>query len=598
MANVRLSENAALEKRRRERSADGGALVDLRIDVVYDGELLVSAGGRWDRRLADFDGEAETAVEIEPHPGQLKSILWFIDWLGVHAGRRDEPPPMPEEGDDEISTDPAEVFSALLAGGRRGGKTWIAALMCAIYAVQFPGAIVWVVNPSDSKHDEVRRYMSLLLAPEWITRETQADGWELVNGSAIMLKSAYVGADPDAIKEGEANLVWMNEGQKMAERVYVVARGAISDHSGLVLVCANPPVEAKDQQWVGDFAADAAALRRASHYIHLNPLDNPKINRRALLAMSRELDERSFRIEVLGEFLGPEDAVAYNWIRTPGGNERAMPQPTWVRDGNSIRQIACPVTGLLDVTSEFLELEEEGENLTDLVGLDVQVHPHIGGPVYRFYAPPEARVHRDTVIAWIVDEIVVEGGDEVDWSAQAYAQGYKPSSTLIICDATGEYQHSRRRNADSPPPDWKGKGSFDIVRQEGFQHIVPPSRRFRKKNPDIVDRVRAFTSMIAAGIGGTKKRRLFADRDRAPKTCRSIREWKTVHGKPSRSDDAAHLGDASSYPMVRLFPRILRSGKPGGVDKVTQLVDKPASLAALLGPSPTPRRIGRPPRGL
>lgn len=575
MARARLSEGEVLEKLRRENDPGGGAIVDMRIDVEFQDEIVLSVGGKWDRRLGDFDGEAETGITVYPHAGEMKAIMWFASWLAIHAGRRDDPP-APESDDHlaHVTCLDDEVYSAMLAGGRRGGKTWTGALFCALYAVMFPNAIVWIINPNDTKHDEVRRYMGELLAPEWIARQTLADGWELINGSALMLKSAYVGADPDAIKEGEVHLAWMNEGQKMVERVYIVARGAIADHSGLVLVCSNPPVEAKDQQWVGDFAADAQAKRRASVYHHFNPLDNPHINRNALLTMKRELDDRSFRIEILGEFLGPEDAVAYNWVRTLDGNERPVPElddPYWT-----------------DVTAEFLELEEEGEGLIDLVGLDVQVHPHIGGPVYRFFAPRDKAPTRDTVVVWGVDEVVVQGGDETHFCAELMHKDYDPDTTLIVCDATAEYQHSRRRQADSPPPEWKGKGSFDIIRQEGYRHIVPPSRRFRRKNPDVIDRIRSFTSMIESA---TRRRRLFLDPDRCPMTCKSIREWPTVHGKPSRVHEAAHLGDAASYPLVRLFPRILRSGKPGGVDNVTQRVDQDPSA-----PPRRPRGFGPPPK--
>jgi len=586
------TETEQIERLRREGEVGGGALVDMRIAVVFEDEIVLDVGGLWDRRLGDYDGDAESCVVVRPHVGQIHTVLWFARWLAVHAGRRDDPPSM-EDYDENAVTPDDEAFSAMFAGGRRGGKTWIAAVCCAIYAVMFPDAIIWVVNPNDNSHDEVKRYMSELLAPEWIARETAADGWELINGSAIMLKSAYVGADPDAIKKGEAHLVWMNEGQKMAERVYVVGRGAVADHSGLVLICANPPVEAKDQQWVGDFAADATAKRRQAAYHHFNPLDNPHINRAALMSMKREVDERTYRIEILGEFLGPADAVAWNWIRTDDGNERPMPRPTWSRG----MQLPCPVTGLLDVTSEFLELEEEGSGITDLIGLDVQVHPHIGGPIYRLYAPADVRPNRDNVLAWIVGEVVLEGGDEADWCDELERRKFDPDSTLIVCDASGRYQHSRRRNADSPPPTWTGKGSFEIIKNAGYRNIVPPSRRM-KKNPDVIDRVRAFTSMISTASG---KRRLFADRDQAPMCCKSIRDWPTVHGKPSRSHEAAHLGDASSYPIVRLFPRILRSDKPGADDPIVQRVDRMDHRPKFLGPPPAagrPRRGGRPERGL
>jgi len=547
MAKARLSEAAALERRRRERREGGGAVVDMRIDIEIADEIVLSCGGRWDRRLEDFDGEAQTRVLVTPHEGQVDTVLWFRSWLMVHAWRRDHPPDFNPD-DEETVTPSDEVFSALLAGGRRSGKTYIAAVLCAMYAIQFPGAIVWILNPSNEKHDEVRRYMSQLLMPEWISRETQADGWELINGSMLALKSAYVGADPDAIKEGEAHLVWMNEGQKMAPRVFVVARGAISDRSGLVLVCANPPVETKDQPWVGDFASEAMDGRRAAVYHHMNPLRNPHINRRALLAMRKETDARTYRIEVLGEFLPPSTNVAFNWVRTADGNERRMPGP-----GSPWR----------DVTAQFLRMENIGDGFTTVLGMDFQVLPHMGGPALRIYAPSDQDPTRDNVVVWGVGEIVIEG-DEEDWCQAAHAAGYDPDLTVIVGDGTGEYQHSRRRTTDSPPPQWSGRGSFDIIRGGGFPHIIRPDPRIRRNNPHVLDRCRALTSLIENSEG---VRRLFLDPILCPKTCAALHAWPTVHGKPSRTHEAAHLGDGLSYPLVRLFPRLLRSGTQCGSDK-------------------------------
>lgn len=552
------SERESLARRAAEREPGGGLRVDLALNFYLgDGdECLLSVGGLWDREIEDFDGDAERGVPIRIHPGQLDAVRWFASWLPVHAARRNNPP-APADDDDELVVDPTEVFSAMFSGGRRGGKTWIAAALCAAYAVAFPDAIVWIINPSrgkdDSKPNEVRRYMARLLAPEWIARETYASGWELINGSSIMLKSAYVGADPDAIKEGEAHLVWMNEGQKMAKRVYTVGRAAIADKSGLVLICANPPVEAKDQQWVTDFAVDSAAGRRASVHLEFDPRNNPMINRKALLSMRHELDERTYAIEVLGQFRAPIDSVAYNWNRMH--NEKAAPGP------DSMYR---------DVTDEFMQLCEEGEGIVNVIGADMQVVPWMGGPVYRFYAPIDKIVTRENVLAWIVDEVILEG-DELAWCAELHRREFDPATTLIICDGTAEYQHSRRRDTDTPPPEWLGRGSFDLIRGCGFRNIVPPSRRLRRKNPPIQDRVRSMTSMICSATG---QRRLLCDSKKAPISAKSIREWKTVHGKPSRAQEAAHAADGVSYPMIRLFPRILRDDNPASVDPIIQRVDR------------------------
>lgn len=590
------------ELQRRMHAGVDVDLVEMRFDIIIcdcercaprlrkmhrdPGELLLSAGGLWNRRLNEWEGDVDACQDapvLRVHPGQIAATEWWAKWLGIHAGRRDSPPPLelddlgeeidPDEAGEGVNTDPLKVYSALLSGGRRGGKTyWAFAGAVVSYAVQFPEAIIWALSPArgkdDTKPDEIRRAIAPMLHPTWIRRQTIATGWELINGANIMLKSAHAGADQDAIKEGKANLVVLNESQKMSKRVYVVGRGAISDQSGMVLCCANPPVEVKDQQWVADFASDTDAGKRASVHIPFDPMENPHIDRRALRAMMAEVDERTFDIEVRGIFRAAADAVAYNWSRTH--NERAAPRPEPIPGGG---QRPCPRTGLVDVTADYLRSIDLYEGITNLIGMDFQVHPHMGGPVYRLFAHPGQVPNHDNVILWGVDELVLSG-DEVQWSAFAKERGYDPRVTVIVGDGTGEYQHSRRGTADTPPPDWKGRGSFSILQGEGWTNIVRPDPKIHRNNPHVLDRVRAMTSLIQTA--DKKRRRLMLDPDRCPKTCKSIREWPTTNGKPSRTHEAAHLGDGLSYPIVRLFPRLMRSGNTGpGGDHVTQRVDLP-----------------------
>lgn len=579
----------AQERLRRESDEGGDRFVSMRLifrDEV-ERDVPFQVGGRWDRRanknLGAFSGTTQKGYVIHFHPGQRKAVEWFATWIAAHRGRRDNPPAMPEFDLEafQVDTDPAHAYSALFAGGRRAGKSWIAVAFAVAYAIAFPRAIVWLVAAAatDKDLDELRRYVACFCPPEWVESQTTT-GWELANGSSIMLKGAY---KSEGLKTGEAHFVLLNEGQKMTARTYTVARGAVVDRSGLVLVCANPPVEAGDQQWVTDFAVEARAHTRASVYVHFNSLLNPHIDRRALLSLKADVDERTFRIEVLGEFMGPKDAVAYNWIRLE--NEKTAPALTTGWGG--------PRFG--SVTEEFLREIEEGDGISHVVGLDVQRFPYIGGPIYEFFGEPTI----DRVIAHVTDEVVLEGGDEVDFCDVLREKGYDPSSTLIVCDASGRYQHSRRRSMDQPPPEWHGRGSFDVIRSEGFTRIVPPSRR-TKKNPEIVDRVRAFTSLICSGTG---VRRLFVDPKLAPHTCKAIREWKTKHGTPSRTQYEAHLGDGASYPIVRFLPRVLRSdpgsGKPGHVDPIVAKVDRPAPagdaptlriVPPTSGPAPSRRR--------
>lgn len=560
-----------LELRRRERTADGDRLVDLRLDFVDEttGDLLLSVGGQWDRRLRKFtDALALTRSVIRVHPGQRRAVEWFRIWLDVHADRRDTPPPFDAAKIDEylahLATEPAEVYSALFAGGRRAGKTWIAVALAVAYAVHFPDAIVYLVGPDESDWKELRGYATGSIADHWLESAT-AERWVLVNGAALNLKQAY---NPEALKEGRADLIVLNEGQRMQERAFHVARGNTVDRSGLVIVCANPPTKRGDQQWVADFAAEASRGERAALYVEFDSLQNPHINRHALLSLTGDMDERSADIEIFGRFLAPEDAVAYNWSRLD--NERPP-----------------PATG--DITAEFLERVGEGAGVRQVIGIDVQRFPYIVGVVYRIFAGEGGERDPGRVRAWIVDEIALKGGDEDALSDAMIDRGYKPRETLLVVDASGQYQHSRRRSLDTEPPQWRGRGSFHVFKTNGFRRIVAPQRK-RADNPPVVERARAFTALVHARATG---RRLFADPKRAPYTCKAIREWKHVHGAPSRAQDVAHAADAASYVAIRLWPRRTTRQRRGGRDPVTEAVDRAAGRSPPPAP-PGPDRDRRP----
>lgn len=574
-----------IERRRRENENDGERFVPLRLDLEDEttGDLALTVGGRWDRRLQAFAGTAEERVVVKFHPGQRTAVEWFRGWLEAHIEKRANPPPPPTEaeiaaifsGELSVDTDPNHVYSALFAGGRRGGKTWLAVRLAVAYAVAIPNSIVWLVAPEEDGYSELDRYARATIAEAWLQYETAGGGWRLCNGSEIHMKSAY---DPDGLKEGRVDFVVLNEGQRCKRRALEVLQLAIADVGGLVLVCANPPTEAGDQPWVTDFAAEAQAGHLAAVFVQFDPTKNPHIDQRALLAFAAGNDQRTVEIEIFGMFLAPKDAVAYNWLRL----ENEKPPPA--------RE--------LDVTEAFLRAVEEGEDIDRVVGIDVQQFPYMAAAEYKFFGTPT----RAEVRAWIVGEVALEGGNEESLSDAMYARGWDPARTLLVVDGTGEYQHSMRRSMDSPPPSWSGRGSFDIFRQEGWRRIVTPDRRFRRKNPPIQDRMRALTSMICSsgiGTGGIGTRRLFADPKAAPLCCKTMREWKTVNGKPQRVANLAHMGDGVSYVISRLFPRRLRSGNPRRVDPAALNVDKPEPIVrnAPAAPAPQPARPSSTPRG-
>lgn len=483
------------------------------------GQRIARFGGRFDKRTREYVGDAPVSRVIQLHDGQLAAAHWFREWLAEHLGvvQRNGPP----------------TYQALFAGGRRGGKTnFMSAAVCA-YVTAVPDSKGWLVAPSDSFYEELIGYVEDTWPKWWY----QSLGWPhwtffLGNGSKLTLRSGFT---PRKLKKGRADIIGVNEAQQIKEQSLATLSGSIVDVGGLVMSAANPPDVGDEGTWVADFAHECErGIRNHARYFFFNPRDNPFIEQEALEALRETMSEHEYRIQVLGEFLLPPDAVLYAWDRV--SNEMPVPR------------IA------VDVTDEFTR-HFEGRGFADIVSVDVQNFPWISAVRWRAIRNPDYPNDITQAFLWGVGEVFEEQGDEVDVANELKAIGCDPERTLVICDASCDWQQQKRKE-ELQRAKYRGKGSMDIFRGEGFRWVVPPDR-YMDANPDVADRCRAANARICTASG---RRLVFLDPDKCDKTCGSIRHWKTVNGKPSRHSKYAHGGDAVSYCIWRFFPRRRKAG--------------------------------------
>lgn len=512
-------------------------------------EIVLEVGGRWDRRAKDYRGEAERVRAIGVHPGQIEAMRFFAGWLAGHIA-----------GD---VPDAERIFSALLAGGVRSGKTWLACLIAVCYAVAIPGAIVWIVDPSNVRAEEVEDALDSLLPRHWFNKlGAPWFRYRLANRSKIVIRSGY---DADGLKIGDADLVVLNEAQQMAERVFAIARGRIAAAGGIVIGAANPPTKAIGN-WVGDWATDAQAGLRRSVYFHIDPLDNPHIDQEPLLSMAEELDPRTFDIEVRGLFLNATETTLHNWDRRV--NERPPGYPPLIDP--KLDRVRDPKRDPAnrEITREVLRLLE-GRDFDRAVGVDMQRLPHMASAEMRFWENPLApwsahgRDWLDWCHAWLTADVTIAAADEYELASAWLAAGWDPNRTLLVADASGKWQFAAREPmaVQKLKEETKGRGSWDVFRQMGFVHIVNPDREL-EKNPDVIERCRATTSRIATKAAGPRGQNfLFAD-PKLRDLCKAIRMWPTKGGQPMRTSQFAHRGDVVTYLVQRFFARRTRPAGP------------------------------------
>jgi hypothetical protein len=511
-----------IERRRREAGQESDRFVDIDLTLsARTGEQLIRVGGRWDRRAKRYVAGSGRTRALVVHEGQLEAARFLATWFKEHL--TDVRRPAEER-----------IFSTMLGGGQRSGKTWLGVAAALTYAVARARSIVWIVSPAERDHEEVQDYLRTMMPRPWY-RELGAPWYRyrLPNGSKIVLRSGH---EPDKLKKGDADFVVLNEAQQQAERAFAICRGRIAASGGMVLVVANPP-ESDIGQWVGDFAVEAQDELRQARFFHLDPLDNPHIDHAPLMAMAKEFDQRTFDVEVRGLFLGERNAALYNWSRAD--NERVAPE-----SGDITR----------DLTRAL-----EGREYDRVIGVDVQKFPFMAAAEFKFFENPLAR-HAPEVfewaLMWCTSSLVLRAADEADLATAWLEAGFNPDRTLIVCDASGEWQFAERdpTKVQELREKVRGRGSFDVFRSMGFRHVVKPDRD-SEKNPDVIERFRGATSRICTAQRGPFGQRFLFSDPRNKELNRAIRSLGTRHGKPDRTSKWSHGCDAFTYPVHRLYPR-------------------------------------------
>ncbi len=467
-------------------------------------EALIRVGGKWDRKLKRYVGPADKVVALGLQPAQIDAARWYAAWLrGYVRGKH--------------TADTERVWSVLLAGGRRGGKSDLAvkALMLFLIAVAGNGdaAMVWAVSAIIDKTQELRDVIDRELPADWYRYSEELCRYTLVNGSRLWLLSGF---KPDRLKRGRADVVLVNEAQEFPERVYALVRPATADTGGLVMLTANPPSNPIGQ-WVLDAYEDAKAGRRRMKLFEIDPKLNPFAVPESLADLKHELDEITFRKEIGGEFLPIGDRVLYAW---------------------SSKESIRPLDGAEDVTGAFTQ-KHFGRAFPDIIGADFQRTPYMAAVQFRAYRDPADPAGEP--LLWAVGYWAPEETDEDGLIDVLERDGLSAERTVVIADASGEWQDAERT---------RGRGSYDVFRRRGWRYIYPPDAN-SKRNPDIIERVTVANARIKDAAG---KRHVFSvpANDQLNK---SLRDWENKGGRPHRRSRHAHLADAFSYPLYRFYPR-------------------------------------------
>ena len=470
MPHVSLREVRASLQRR--RSTD--RFVDSLLVVVdHEGAEVFRAGGRWDRLLCEYVGEADpfvvTLQESQQAVGRA-AARWF-------------------DAVDRGDNDRARV---LLAAGERGsGKTWfLAGPFLVACALKWPGHWQFGVNLTSPQRRECVEAIREASRPDWIARQSddlRDPFMAFTNGSMVGWASAQ---NPKRLRQAKLPIrhVLLNEGQDQAERNFINAIGAIRNVGGIVSIATNPP-----QQGAGDWvvtlwqAIESEELGRRGEIYHLDAKLNRAVDQAALSDISAILNAVNAEAAAADEggrmkLSGPICYKNFSALPLHKGGHVGEPPPAPLLGSPPWR----------DVTREkTAEKMDGGEGYPYIIGEDFQKRPGIVGVACKLFEVE--RVWDDlplpagSLVMWAADQINCQG-DESSWSSALERKGYSPhgetvngrktQKAMIVGDGTGARQNAAHR--------WELPNSYRALTAEGWT-VIPPqrTRKGKPENPSV-----------------------------------------------------------------------------------------------------------------
>lgn len=530
-------------------------------------EELCEVGGRWDRRLKRWAGLAQSVqiVRVPRGSDQEQPARWLAEWFrrrarGIVGDHWDEPSMIPGPTPVEFR----RVWTLMLVGGRRGGKSHLAVVSLVMFAVLSPRAQIWAISPTQEETDELEQAARSLMPLRWFVETTGRTAkvltFRFYNGTRIRFLSGH---KPRNLKRGRCDLALYNEGQNMSKAGWEKLHGAIADRAGMIVIACNPPDEPIGR-WIEELYELARARKLEAEAFHLRGSNNPFVTAKVLEAMRAGVDDVTARKDIDGEMGVPiGDTVFHAWS-----------------DAQTIRPVPAD---FVDVTAECSK-KKLGRAAAYVIGMDFQKDPHMVAAVLKFFRDPTDPA--GDPIPWVVDEFVVPDTNEEGlldaieakgrWTrAGALADdGYRgwteaaddaaaPVHCAVVMDASAWWQDGEHA---------KGKKSDLRLRARKWVHLYRPQED-KRNNPDVVERVkvtnaRLKTADTPARLGvpaRTGARRMFVTPE-CLEVARAMKSWENRDGAPYRRSDFAHICDAVSYPVYRFFgsPKASRPGQYRG----------------------------------
>lgn len=460
---------------------------------------------------------------------QVEFTTWFQRWLADYR-----------EGYQRalLNRSPDTDVSLALAGGeRRGGKTFDLQVCTIAGAVDVPDSIAWFAVQGFREREELHELFTRYVPDHWY-RERRAPEYryDMVHGSTVRVQSS---TDTETLKQGRADFVFLNEGQKMSAAALVNSLGGTIDRGGIALIAANPPKSVRGE-WVLDLKEAIDENRvLGCRFFGFSAELNTQINQSArgrFKSIVTAIDPRSAEADAEGIWSAIGDTAYPRYRR---------------------REHIKPLPQLGDITESVL-YKRSGFHRRDFAnGVDFQATPfHAGVSLKAFGGREDGRP-----IYVVVGEMIREGSEDEFLDTVDEADIWIPENTLWVGDASGTWQDGQHRV--------KGRVSFDVFKQRRWL-ILPPQKKKTDKgehpsNPKREDRLNLVNNLLAQGrllLMGVRGSDGLIE-PHCKELDLALRKCQLKNGRPVGR--WAHITDALGYILWYLEPKpkARASGGPG-----------------------------------
>lgn len=524
--------------------SDERRFLDMRLEFRnHAGDVLLSAGGRWDF-LTRAWAQASDGPEVwTPQDGWGKNIVLRRQDFAA-AGRLCPAHVVVVEPSQEEYTCafgdylyalyhdlPRPTALDLLAGNRRGGKTWIMVACVIAAALALPWRrdkdgllkpfVGWLIVPSYPEQREIHEDLLAVLrerdgAPalpageearesldvvatgiqktlprQWFTyRPNPNNCYVFRHGAELYLKSAKLA---DSLKQGRVSVIGVNEAQKIEGDAVIHAMGNNIDDGGLTILAANPPRSHRGQwlldlkqRWDENYFIDPEDGQQVMRMFRIKPEKNTRINqpsRRKFAMVAEVINPRLARADADAEWDAIYDLAYLKWVNKtyPDGNIIDEIPPAW-------QDVTREVIGAMGLR----EYRRHPSQFTEFAGLDFNKYPWMAAAklrAFRDHERTDPRTGKPVVVYVVIDEARTDPdlgmfATEEEFSDELMeglpdGYGWSPQQVLIVADASGQWQNSQERKKGGVEA---GHSSFDLFEGAGWEIHAPTTIKMKRKD--------------------------------------------------------------------------------------------------------------------